>query len=223
MSITAVFIYHFNIGSNENAPYQSFTIGHFSPNWHGKFIDVFSSYGYLGLDVFFFISGLVIARTFQNRAASEFLYARFRRLGFPYFFAFLVTAIIYSTFSTKPISLNSIIQDFTLSARYNDTPMVLAVAWTLTIEILSYLICSMFLAVQTILTQFKILCELKTFFVMWLILVYLLKEQQISYPTNIIFLESYSELFIAGALSNMIMSRELQEDRVINKTSKKWK
>ena len=58
---------------------------------------------------------------------------------------------------------------------------------------------------------------------MWLILVYLLKEQQISYPTNIIFLESYSELFIAGALSNMIMSRELQEDRVINKTSKKWK
>lgn len=219
MSIAAVFVYHFNIGSTSNAPYQSFRIGNFAPNFHGKFIDALTSYGYLGLDTFFFISGLVIARTFKDRTADEFLLARFRRLLFPYLLVFFATAIIYFCFSTKSISLYSIILDISISARWNDSPMVVAVAWTLTIEILFYAICSIFLTVRTILVKFNIHWELRHFFTIWLILLYFLKEQNISYPTNMIFLEGYSELFVAGALSHMILSRKVQGNRPQSKTS----
>ena len=102
-------------------------------------------YGYLGVDLFFLISGFVILWSVQGRDASEFVVSRIGRL-YPSFWAamLLTTAVILllgpsvASLDFGPISLQRLAANATMMPQIFDQPRIDGVYWTLEVEIRFY-------------------------------------------------------------------------------------
>ncbi len=99
------------------------------------------SYGFLGVDLFFFISGIVITRSALNSSARKFTVSRFARLA-PAYLVILLISIPVGIF-TKDVryEASSIFSSLTFSEFVTQPPgddLLILDSWTLWIEIQFY-------------------------------------------------------------------------------------
>ncbi|MEL0027309.1 MAG: acyltransferase [Perlucidibaca sp.] len=100
-------------------------------------LEVWARYGYLGVPLFFMISGYVISITMQGRSTSEFLKARVIRL-FPIFWVcclltYLLTSWLGTDYATKTLLLN-----LTMLPEKFGAPLIDGVYWSLAVELYFY-------------------------------------------------------------------------------------
>lgn len=102
-------------------------------------------FGYLGVDLFFLISGFVILWSIQGRNASEFVVSRIGRL-YPSFWAAMLLTTAFITFlgpsvpslNLNPVSLGRLAANATMMPQIFDQQRIDGVYWTLEVEIRFY-------------------------------------------------------------------------------------
>jgi peptidoglycan/LPS O-acetylase OafA/YrhL len=106
------------------------------------FFSLFTQYGYLGVDLFFIISGFVISLSSEGRTFSEFVGSRFIRL-FPVFWICVSISTLFivlfgAQFGTH-VSLFQYLFNLTmLPLHFGDYPYIDGSYWTLEIELKFY-------------------------------------------------------------------------------------
>lgn len=142
----------------------------------------FFTVGFMGVDVFFVLSGFIIFHTYAAKKiiVSDFLRKRFVRVVPIYWLVIIGLIIIHIPFpAPNQAELNDVsvlVASFTL---YPSKTLVLGVAWTLTYEILFYIVFALTAAVNT-----------KTFyytFTAWgliIIVLYILKISPTQFAAN---------------------------------------
>ncbi|MFH8407234.1 acyltransferase family protein [Streptomyces sp. NPDC018019] len=101
-----------------------------------------AQYGWLGVEVFFLISGFVICMSVWGRTVGEFAVSRLTRLFPAYWAAILLTAVVVKAWP-EVASLRGwdhVITNLTMLQGGNNTPDIDPVYWTLFVELKFYLI-----------------------------------------------------------------------------------
>jgi peptidoglycan/LPS O-acetylase OafA/YrhL len=100
----------------------------------------FTKYGYLGVELFFMISGFVIFHSAKNRSPAQFAVSRATRLYPSYWFAVIFTSIFAMYWGGELMSVthSQILTNFTLLQNYLGFDHVDGVYWTLVYEIKFY-------------------------------------------------------------------------------------
>jgi peptidoglycan/LPS O-acetylase OafA/YrhL len=101
-----------------------------------------AAYGWLGVELFFLISGFVIAMSAVNRSVGEFAVSRFVRLFPAYWLGVLVTATVLLIWpiAVHPPKLSDVGVNLTMLQEGFRVPSVDAVYWTLFAELRFYLL-----------------------------------------------------------------------------------
>jgi peptidoglycan/LPS O-acetylase OafA/YrhL len=114
-----------------------------------------TKFGYLGVPLFFIISGYVIALSAKNRTAMEFAISRFVRL-YPAFWCGIVFTILVTVYfaqaSFDPIMIAA---NATMLNDYLDIPNIDGVYWTLQAE-LKFYVCMFLLVFFGVFEKYKI-------------------------------------------------------------------
>lgn len=97
-----------------------------------------TNYGYLGVPLFFIISGYVIALSANNRTALQFGVSRFVRLYPALWAGIIFTVVIMVVFTGKQYSAAQILANFTLLNEYLGVEDIDGVYWTLKVELKFY-------------------------------------------------------------------------------------
>jgi len=113
-----------------------------------------SYFGYLGVPLFFIISGFVITASAHNRTGLEFAISRAARL-YPAFWAGLIFTVVVSLFAGNYYNLTDLLFNASLLNDYFGIDNVDGVYWTLQVEIKFYA-CVFFLIVFGVFDRFKI-------------------------------------------------------------------
>ncbi|WP_051300278.1 acyltransferase family protein [Actinomadura rifamycini] len=133
LAAVAVVLYHFT-GFDGAGP------------WPEPSLDVFpglgavTSYGYLGVDLFFVISGFVILLSAWGRGPGEFGVSRLVRLMPAYWFSVLLGAAVYAVFRMGHGAPGLVIPNLTMLQGGLDVRNVDAVYWTLWVELHFYVL-----------------------------------------------------------------------------------
>lgn len=101
----------------------------------------FTKYGYLGVNFFFMISGLVIYLSIEKKDWREFIASRVSRLFLAYWFAILVTPVLFFSLPGHlelPLSVSDVLINLTMLQDFLDITHVDGVYWTLTIALVFY-------------------------------------------------------------------------------------
>jgi peptidoglycan/LPS O-acetylase OafA/YrhL len=107
--------------------------------WAPDWLIEFSKYGFLGVDLFFILSGAVIGVTALGKKPNEFIRARFLRL-FPTYFVAVVSAIAFLPLAYPIGPRNFYIPSLTGLQLWTGDASVLGVAWSLKFEVQWYLL-----------------------------------------------------------------------------------
>ncbi|CAM5431053.1 MULTISPECIES: acyltransferase family protein [Streptomyces] len=101
-----------------------------------------AQYGWLGVEVFFLISGFVICMSVWGRTVGEFAVSRLTRLFPAYWAAILLTAVVVKLWPevTSLRGWGHVITNLTMLQAGNNTPNIDPVYWTLFVELKFYLI-----------------------------------------------------------------------------------
>lgn len=160
-------------------------------------------YGYLGVDLFFIISGFVIFMTASSGSAKRFFISRVVRL-YPAFWVcctvtFLVTlAIGEHRFSA---SFGQYLANMTMMGEFFNVPSIDGVYWTLYIEIKLY-------ALVMLLLLFGLLHRLEILLVAWLMVTVIL-DLFPAYALQSLLITHYAPYFVAGATFFLVYSKGL--------------
>ena len=108
----------------------------------GSFIGIgaVSRFGFLGVELFFLISGFVILWSADNRSAPEFAISRFSRLMPSYWVSMAITGIGLAILTGATYTPFQIAANATMTAGLIGTPYVDGVYWTLLIELKFYVL-----------------------------------------------------------------------------------
>jgi len=105
-----------------------------------------TNYGYLGVPLFFIISGYVIALSANNRTAVQFCVSRLVRLYPALWAGVIITVIILIVFDGKQFSVSQVLANFTLLNEYLGFEDIDGVYWTLKAELKFYMCVFLLLA-----------------------------------------------------------------------------
>src|SRR5437870_3698451 len=167
-------------------------------NFFGYLSEV-TKFGYLGVPLFFIISGYVIALSANNRTAFQFAISRFIRL-FPAFWSGIALTVLITSFygyGQNNYSLGQILANLAMLDPYLGYEYVDVVYWTLQAELKFY-------ACVFILIYFKYFEKFRIWLSIWLALttLHLLIKQPFFMGWFIS--PSYSSFFIAGVAFYLI-------------------
>lgn len=107
---------------------------------HISMISEPARYGYLGVDLFFMISGFVISSSASGKAARKFIVGRAVRL-YPAFWAAVLITTAFAVFLGGPhmsVTVTQVLANFTMTPQVFDQPFVDGVYWTLSYELAFY-------------------------------------------------------------------------------------
>lgn len=167
-----------------------------------------AAYGFLGVHLFFIISGTVISKSALGRSASEFVIARFLRLMPALLIAVLISAALLVATGVLGIgkALRSILTNLMLMPSLADTGWLNPVFWTLVIEASFYAIVALVVFVWG--ASRKVLCR---FAWIWLgVTVVLSRVDDETLQT--IALSNWAPFFIIGIL---IATAESRSDKFL--------
>lgn len=155
-------------------------------------IAVISKYGFLGLNLFFMISGFVILFSAMNKPAMDFAVSRIDRL-YPTYWICVTCTLVAAYLFGQGFSLNQYLWNLTMFNDYFNVPDLDGVYWTLHVEIKFYL-CIFLLMILGFIHQHRIWLTL------WLLvtLSYLILHQPFFMGWFIS--PFYSSYFIGGIL-----------------------
>ncbi|MGW1374647.1 acyltransferase family protein [Streptomyces sp. NPDC002446] len=123
-----------------------------------------AQYGWLGVEVFFLISGFVIGMSVWGRTVGEFAVSRLSRLFPAYWAAILLTAVVVKAWP-EVASLHgwgTVITNLTMLQGGDNTPDVDPVYWTLFVELKFYLIMAVVMLFGVTYRNCLILCGVWT-------------------------------------------------------------
>jgi peptidoglycan/LPS O-acetylase OafA/YrhL len=181
-----VVVFHFSAGDRST--------------WHGPSRELFApvfhvaSYGWLGVELFFMISGFVICLSGWGKSVGEFAISRFVRLYPAYWFAILLTTTVLLVDQSRAhaLSLSQILANLTMTESYARVPGVDPSYWTLVIELNFYLLVAVTLVWRGFTYQ-----RVVTFCAVWLA-VSLLDAVTDSYWYGLLVQPLYVPFFVAG-------------------------
>jgi len=155
-------------------------------------ISAISKYGYLGVDLFFMISGFVIIMTVMNKSWQHFLVSRIVRLYPAFWVACSLTfilRIILGNQNNAP-TLFQYLANMTMLNPLFGVEAIDGVYWTLLVEMRFYFWIFLIVLMGQIL-------KLKPFLAAWLCIAVIFNIVHVR-MFNIIFITPYAPLFIAG-------------------------
>ncbi|ARF58488.1 acyltransferase family protein [Streptomyces gilvosporeus] len=123
-----------------------------------------AQYGWLGVEVFFLISGFVICMSVWGRTVGEFAVSRVSRLFPAYWAGLLITVVVVRMWpeAASPRSWATVITNLTMLQGGNNTPDVDPVYWTLFVELKFYLIMAVVMLFGVTYRNCLILCGVWT-------------------------------------------------------------
>ena len=190
-AVIIVVLFHYTFNGIANGKISSIS--------HIPSVIAFTKYGYLGVELFFMISGYVIFFSARNATAAKFAVSRSLRLYPAYWFAVLFTSLFALHYGGDLMSVNlaQILANLSMLQYYLGIQHVDGVYWTLVYEITFY--AAVF---------FLLFCgfreKLNSIFICWPILFFigiLLKIQHMPFMGN------YYYYFCAGALFAILKER----------------
>ena len=162
-------------------------------------LEEFSKYGYLGVDLFFIISGFVILMSALNSDITKFMISRFSRLYPAYWVCLLLTTsvlLFWGAPGLKP-SISEILFNLTMFHGFFGISHVDGVYWSLIIELKFYIIIGIVLL-------FKAIKHIKHFALLLLgiaVLQLFFPFKDVSFPIRLLYFMTFpqwSSYFIAG-------------------------
>ena len=184
----SVMVYHYTVSSAN----------------HFETLSNFSQFGYLGVPIFFIISGYVIALSANNRSAYEFAVSRFTRL-YPAFWAGIAfTLIVTYTLTTNTYSIGQILANLTMLNDYMGFDDIDTIYWTLHKEIQFY-------ACIFLLVFFNLFKHIKIWLSIWLLITILFLAIRQPFFMGWFITPEYSSLFIAGISFYLIHKQGVQK------------
>ena len=156
-------------------------------------------YGYLGVDLFFIISGFVILMTAMNKNHVEFVISRVTRLYPAFWFSVTLTAIFILILGAGryDVSLVQYLANLTMLHKFMGIPSVDGVYWSLVVELKFYFL--IFLLII-----FKQIHRIKYYLAGWLAISILVKFTGHLPLVGTILFPEWSAYFIAGAVFYLI-------------------
>lgn len=166
-------------------------------------IEHIAIYGYLGVNLFFLISGFVIAWSAEGREWQTFAVARFARL-YPGFLACMIitwAVLMIWPHPVFPVSLKQFFANLFIFSPALGQKFVDGVYWSIVMELIFY----GWVAVMIAAGLFS-RCKLQLITI-WLAISVVNEFFIQSYPLKLLFLTEYSPLFASGVLVHHIASR----------------
>ena len=137
----AVVLYHFTATSTVGAYWQARPVDVFGP------LNAVSRYGWLAVELFFVLSGFVIALSAQGRTLAQYTGSRVGRLFPAYWVAVLVTVLLQQVWSGgRQADLPDTVLNLTMAPDVFGAAPVQVVFWTLLVELKFYVLVGVLLA-----------------------------------------------------------------------------
>lgn len=178
-------------------------------------ISAVTRYGYLGVDLFFMISGFVILWSSIHRDGLSFAIGRISRL-YPSFWVSLALTIlcIYLFADATPrvevpqLDARTILANMTMVPAVFDAPLIEGVYWTLEIEIRFY-------ALIFLLLLFRQMPHVEMYLHGWLALSIVALFVPMPWVIDYLCIKPYGAFFVAGALFYLVYSRGVTASRIV--------
>ena len=156
-------------------------------------------YGYLGVDLFFMISGFVILLTACNKNIIDFTISRMVRLYPAFWVSVTFTALAAWFFGSEKFAVEPMqyIANLSMVSGYFGIKYVDGVYWTLLVEIRFYLLVGLFLL-------FGKIQYFKYFLILWSLVAWVNLHVNISGQVAFLLLLDWASYFIAGATFYLI-------------------
>jgi peptidoglycan/LPS O-acetylase OafA/YrhL len=150
------------------------------------------AHGPLGVDLFFMISGYVIALSAQGRTARTFAAARFSRVLPAFWFCCLLTwCVLWLEGSPREVTLPQLLSNMVFVARPLGHDFVDGVYWSLVIEMRFYLLVALVLA-------WRGAAALPAFSLAWFVLAWAHQLDWLPTALRVIFLPQFAPYFLIG-------------------------
>ncbi|GAB4537729.1 MAG: acyltransferase [Anaerolineales bacterium] len=170
----------------------------------------FAKYGYLGVNLFFIISGFVILMTASEGSVRKFIASRMARLYPAFWVACTLTFLVTLALGGERYSatFNQYLVNMTMLSEFFQVPPIDGAYWSLFVEIKFYLLVAALLFLRQIRHAEKI-------FIVWLaaslVLEFIYSDGYLYYWLAV----SFSAYFIAGAMYYLIWSKGLSVTRIV--------
>jgi peptidoglycan/LPS O-acetylase OafA/YrhL len=164
--------------------------------------DPWASYGYLGVSLFFLISGFVISNSARGKTARQFAVGRFVRLYPAFWIALTITTvvIVVAGGDTFTVTVPEFLANLTMAPTYFGQGFVDGAYWTLVYELRFY-------ALVGILLFFGLGRRLDVFFPLWGVVMVLCQLLAPEATADLPFTGGFYLLFAAGALIAIVRDR----------------
>lgn len=183
----------------------------------GTWLQPFASvtrYGYLGVDLFFIISGFVILWSSQNRTSTEFVISRAGRLLPSFWIALLFSTaciaafpLIAAAIGAPPLNARVLLSNATMLPSILGSPMIDGVYWTLEIE-------TRFYALIFVLLLCNQMRHVERWLYLWLTAAIACALFELPWIVHFASLDPYGPLFISGCFFFLVMSRGAAPGRI---------
>ena len=165
-----------------------------------------SKYGYLGVDLFFMISGFVILMSAEGRSASAFVRSRAIRLYPAYWFSVLCTALILFAMAEPPTA-PTVAANLSMFQSFLGVPDLEGVYWTLGFELRFYIL-------MTLVILLRGMPYIEALLGLWLAFAIGADFVALPRPVVSMFATDWAHYFVAGALAWRMRARGITPFRL---------
>ena len=193
LAALSVVLYHYT--------YQGYIVGDNSIQFVS--LGSITKYFYLGVELFFIISGYVVLLSAQGKSVRQFFFSRVTRLYPAFWVCCTLTFLVKRLWGPGPgdthmashlqAGFGQYLYNMTMLHEFLGVPPIDGPYWSLTVEITFYFLISL-------LISYKLMKQVDWFMLGWLGYAMLPKLPHLGTPFSTLFFPSYAPYFIAGML-----------------------